>query len=127
MKGRRRGFVRGLSAFRARRFGPLTLRFLTGKASFGGVSVVHERLPPRCRVPELYHRRTDELVLMLEGRVTATLNGRRKAVAKGDVLYLPAGTRHRFVAGPLGALALSLFSPPMRPDRLDVVVVEPRA
>ena len=116
-------FVKKIADFKALAFGPLELRFLTGDGSFGGTSVLHEILPAGSSVPDLYHRKTDELVIVLKGRLRATVNKKRFWLGAGHVLHLPAGTRHQFSTGKKSAEAVSLFSPPMTMDNLDVVKV----
>ncbi|MBI4248852.1 MAG: cupin domain-containing protein [Elusimicrobia bacterium] len=119
--------VKNLSQIKAFRFGALKIRFLSGDKPFGKTSILHEQLGPSCRVPDLYHKKTDELVILLKGRLTARLNGKPFALRAGDVLFLPAGTRHQFVTGSKAAEALSIFTPCMTLKNMDVISVGDKA
>lgn len=118
--------ISAVSKLKAFDFGALKFRFLTGDKAFGGTSVVHETLPPRSRLPCIYHEKTDELVLVLKGSLHAELDGRRFVLKPGDIAHLPAGTRHMFSTRGRSAEALSIFSPCMTINDLDVVPVEPK-
>jgi mannose-6-phosphate isomerase-like protein (cupin superfamily) len=118
-----RPFIRKIRAFGASRFGPLTLRWLSKADWRLPYSAVYEELPARARVPEVLHRRTDEWILQLEGSVQAVIDGRKLTLRAGDVAFLPRGTRHRFSTGARPAKALSIFSPPLDPRKLDVEVL----
>jgi mannose-6-phosphate isomerase-like protein (cupin superfamily) len=117
-----RVFVRRIRAFGASRFGPLTLRWLSPDACGLPYSAVCEEIPARSSIPEVRHLRTDEWILLLEGPVTAVINGRKRILCAGDVAFLPRGAWHRFSTGARSAKALSVFSPPMDPESLDVEV-----
>lgn len=75
-------------------------------------------------MPDLYHEKTEEFVLILKGRLLGRLNGRQVRLKPGDVLRLPPKTRHSFMTLGAPAEALSIFFPRMRLDagNMDVVL-----
>lgn len=115
-----------LGALPIKRFAGLLMRFLPVASRRFDVTLLHEELLPGGSVPAIRHRRTDEVVFVLEGRASAYLDGRRVPLRAGSLLEIPAGTGHRFVAGRRGVRALSLFAPRMDPKKPDVEpVAEP--
>lgn len=104
---------------RKRLAGGLTLRFLPVPSKPYGVTLLHETLPPGSATPALYHRFTSEFVFVLNGSVTAYLDGRRVRLGAGDMCEIPAGMQHQFVTSRRKAEALSLFSPPLDPKKPD--------
>lgn len=107
----RRTVVTSVERLRARRFGPLELRRLPDLGAFGDLSVLHERLPPRTRLPRVTHRHTAELVFCVSGTMTALVGRRRCRVRAGGVILIPAGVAHTFSTGALACDCLSIFSP----------------
>jgi quercetin dioxygenase-like cupin family protein len=103
--------VTSVDRLRPKVLGPLELRRLPDSGLLGNVSVLHERLPPRARLPSVHHRRTAELVYCVSGSMTAILDGRRRRVRAGGVILIPAGVRHTFISGASGCDCLSVFSP----------------
>ncbi|HLW46842.1 MAG TPA: cupin domain-containing protein [bacterium] len=58
------------------------------------------------------HRRSDEALYVLEGRVRAQLGGETTEADAGTFIYIPRGTVHAFAAaGPGPARVLVLFCP----------------
>jgi quercetin dioxygenase-like cupin family protein len=52
-------------------------------------------VPPNARVPAPhYHRQVDEVVYVLEGTVTTTLEGHGQELKGGESLFLPRGSVH---------------------------------
>lgn len=94
-----------------RRFGPLELRRLPDLGRLGDVSVLHERLPPRTRLPKVHHKSTAELVYCISGSMTAVLGRARRRVRAGGVILIPAGVRHTFITGASSCDCLSVFGP----------------
>ncbi len=59
------------------------------------------------------HRESDQVVLVLEGTIVAQIAHEERELRRGDIVVVPAGTRHRFrCAGDEPALAFSVFGPP---------------
>ena len=71
-------------------------------------SVYHIVIPQHHRVPQSYHKVAHELILFLEGRGFARVNGRRFPVAKGEAIWILPGIPHGFETqdGPLTLLAI---------------------
>ena len=78
------------------RIGSLELRFLVDETRAGGSVVVFEFVvPPNARVPAPhYHREVDEVVYVLDGTVTTTLDGRKQELRRGESLFVPRGSVH---------------------------------
>lgn len=104
---------------RVRVAGGLELRFLPVPPQPYRVTLLHETLPARASTPALFHRFTSEFVVVLKGSAAAYLDGRCVRVRAGDVFEIPAGMLHQLVAGRCGVEALSLFSPPLDPQKPD--------
>lgn len=62
-------------------------------------------------VPPHVHDRDDETVILVEGSVTALVDGSPEQMGPGDVLFIPRGVVHAFEAGANGARALAITSP----------------
>jgi mannose-6-phosphate isomerase-like protein (cupin superfamily) len=64
-------------------------------------------------IGEEIHAGTDQVLFFVDGRGEALLLDQRRPVAEGDVVVVPAGTRHNFVANAGQALRLyTVYSPP---------------
>src|SRR3712207_9355853 len=78
------------------RIGDLDLRFLVDETQGSGDLVMFEfTVPPQARVPAPHsHRDVDEAVYGLEGTLTMTLDGDRRELHSGDVIFIPRGSVH---------------------------------
>ena len=56
----------------------------------------------------LYDQAWDEWVVLLRGEAEVEVEGRRRSLAAGDVLWLPAHTRHQVCSTSAGALWLAV-------------------
>jgi mannose-6-phosphate isomerase-like protein (cupin superfamily) len=75
--------------------------------------VVVMTIPLEGEIGEEVHPRTDQLLIFLDGRGEARLNGVTSAVAGGDVVFVPAGVRHNFLNRGDGPMRLvSIYGPP---------------
>lgn len=110
---------------KVRRLPGLRLYELPPAFRIGRVGVVYEKMAPRVRLPNLYHRRTDELVLVTRGSGWGKVGGRRMRLVPGSILWMPAGTPHEFVSGGGPLEAVVLFSPPMDFAEPDAYTAEP--
>lgn len=74
----------------------------------------------RGSVPAHHHAEHDELVLVLEGKGTFTIEGQNRGVVAGDILIIPRGAVHSYVHQGDGITAVvSVFSPKFDPkDRI---------
>ena len=114
-----RGSIRTLAA---RRWGPLMTRDVGAARQFN-ISMLHESLPPRSSAPDVVHLKTKELVYVIDGGITAFLNGRKFLFKKGDYFVVPAGMSHRFETETEGVEALSIFLPPLGRVNFDARIV----
>lgn len=92
-------------------FGTLLTRPLADAGIFGDLSILHEHLPARTRLPTIHHRCTAEFVFCVSGEMTAYLDGRRHRIRAGGVIHIPAGVRHQFVTSSRACGAISIFCP----------------
>ncbi len=76
--------------------GDLDLRFLVDETQGSGDLVMFEfTVPPQARVPAPhFHRDVDEAVYGLEGTLTMTLDGDRRELRSGEVIFIPRGSVH---------------------------------
>jgi len=59
------------------------------------------------------HPESDQVLIVLEGKLTAEISGKRTEMNKGDAITVPAGTPHKFTnAGRERAVTFSVYSPP---------------
>lgn len=73
-------------------------------------------IPPGGEVGEEVHHGTDQFLFFVEGEAEAQLEGVRSAVASGDYVFVPAGTRHNFVNTGAGPLRIATtYAPPEHP------------
>ena len=80
------------------RIGALELRFIVDETNGPGDLVMFEMLVPAdARVPAPhYHRDVDEVVYVLEGTMTFSLDGEKRELRAGDCLFVPRGRVHGF-------------------------------
>jgi mannose-6-phosphate isomerase-like protein (cupin superfamily) len=64
--------------------------------------------PPMHEVAEHVNEELDVLVLVLDGRGTATIDGEAHDLATGSAILVPRGTRRRITAGKMGLRYLSV-------------------
>lgn len=59
------------------------------------------------------HKNSDQVLLVLEGQVEGEIAGKTITLGKGDVVVIPAGTKHRFSnRGAVDAVTFNTYSPP---------------
>jgi mannose-6-phosphate isomerase-like protein (cupin superfamily) len=59
------------------------------------------------------HPESDQVLIVLDGKLTAEISGKRSEMKKGDAVTVPAGTPHKFTnAGSERAITFSVYSPP---------------
>jgi mannose-6-phosphate isomerase-like protein (cupin superfamily) len=62
------------------------------------------------------HKKSDQVLLMLSGKLSGTVGPETVNLRKGDVLLIRAGTLHRFRnAGRKRAVTFNVYSPPEYP------------
>lgn len=62
------------------------------------------------------HKNSDQVLLMLSGKLSGRVGGKIVRLEKGDVLLIPAGAPHRFNnPGKRAAVTFNVYSPPEYP------------
>lgn len=75
--------------------------------------VVVMTLQPGAEIGEEVHPDTDQLLLFVEGRGTAILDGQPMQLAPNDLVFVRSGARHNFVNVGDGPLRLiTVYAPP---------------
>jgi quercetin dioxygenase-like cupin family protein len=67
-------------------------------------------LGPNAIVPE-HHHGQEQLGLCIQGSITFTIDGERRALGPGGTWRIPSNAVHDGVAGPDGAIVVDIFSP----------------
>ena len=74
-------------------------------------------IPPGGEIGEEVHEDTDQILTFVSGTGEATVSGNKKAVAQGDLVAVPAGTRHNFRnTGPNPLVLYTVYGPPEHAD-----------
>lgn len=64
------------------------------------------------------HPKSDQVVLLVEGELTAEVGEEKRCLKAGDVVIVPAGTPHKFTnSGSAEAKAFSTYAPPAYPAK----------
>ena len=59
------------------------------------------------------HRKSDQVLLVLEGEVEGEIEQEKITLRQGDVVVIPAGTRHKFInRSNSKAVTFNTYSPP---------------
>jgi len=75
--------------------------------------VVVMSIPPSGEIGEEVHEDVDQVLVFVEGEGIAVLDGRRTGVSPGQLVHVPAGTRHNFVNdGPAALKLYTIYAPP---------------
>ena len=78
--------------------------------------VVVMTIPPGGEIGEEVHEGTDQLLVFIDGRGDALLDGRTTRVTPNDLVLVPAGTRHNFVnTGEVPLRLVTVYAPPEHP------------
>ena len=62
------------------------------------------------------HEDNDQVLYLMDGSGQVVLNGQSNEFNKDDLVLVPAGTEHNFIAGGEGMKILTSYSPPHHPD-----------
>jgi mannose-6-phosphate isomerase-like protein (cupin superfamily) len=85
----------------------------TGKNS----QLVIMTIPPGGEIGEEVHEGIDQILTFVSGTGEARVGGEKKEVAAGDLVVVPAGTRHNFVnTGPNPLVLYTVYAPPEHAD-----------
>ena len=84
------------------------------------VQLVIMTIPPGGEIGEEVHDENDQILSFVSGIGKAVIEGSTKTVTSGDVVVVPAGTKHNFLnAGPNPLVLYTVYGPP---DHADGVV-----
>jgi len=62
------------------------------------------------------HKNSQQVLLLIEGNLTAELEGMRRSLGSGDALIIPPGVKHKFTnEGRTTALTFNVYCPPEYP------------
>ncbi len=62
------------------------------------------------------HKKSDQVLLLLEGELGGEIGDEEATLKKGDVLLIPAGVKHRFMnRGGKPAVTFNVYCPPEYP------------
>lgn len=68
-------------------------------------------------IGEETHTDNDQVLYLVAGQGRVVLNREEKPFNKGDLVLLPAGTKHNFISGDSGPMKIiTTYSPPHHPD-----------
>ncbi len=74
-------------------------------------------IPPEGEIGEEVHHEVDQILSFVSGTGEARVGGETKAVTAGDLVVVPAGTRHNFVnTGPDALVLYTVYGPPEHAD-----------
>ncbi|MEV4754648.1 cupin domain-containing protein [Micromonospora sp. NPDC049559] len=74
-------------------------------------------IPPGGEIGEEVHEDTDQILTFVSGTGEARLAGETRAVQSGDLVAVPAGTKHNFVnTGPNPLVLYTVYGPPEHAD-----------
>jgi quercetin dioxygenase-like cupin family protein len=71
-----------------------TLVKLTNTDTNGAAAIFHQTLPPEAGPPLHRHSREDEWFYVLDGEITAEIDGDRTVLREGGSAFAPRGTAH---------------------------------
>lgn len=78
--------------------------------------VVVMTIPPGGEIGEEVHPDTDQVLVFVDGRGVAILDGQRTEVEQNDLVFVRAGTRHNFLStGDAPLRLITIYAPPEHP------------
>lgn len=81
------------------------------------VQLVVMTIPPNGEIGEEVHEDTDQILTFVSGVGEARVGGRTRKVSQGDLVAVPAGTKHNFVnTGPNPLVLYTVYGPPEHAD-----------
>lgn len=105
------GFVHTRDAPMIHFFGVRMSILVSGAQTNGAFCLLEVHSPAGHRTPRHVHRRESETIHLLEGGMTAILDGKPIKVLPGDTTVLPPDIPHQLVSGPQGARSLLFCTP----------------
>ena len=83
----------------------------------GHIQLVIMTIPPGGEIGSEVHADTDQILTFVSGTGEADVAGQTKPVAQGDLVVVPAGTRHNFRNTGVNPLVLyTVYGPPEHAD-----------
>ena len=83
----------------------------------GHSQLVLMTIQPGEEIGEEVHEHNDQILSFVSGLAEAVIEGERRMVEPGDLVVVPAGTRHNFVnTGPDPLVLYTVYAPPEHPD-----------
>ena len=74
-------------------------------------------IPVEGEIGEEVHEDTDQVLTFVSGTGEARVGGSKRKVAQGDLVVVPAGTKHNFVnTGPNPLVLYTVYGPPEHAD-----------
>ena len=74
-------------------------------------------IPPAGEIGEEVHEDIDQILTFVSGVGTAVVGGEEREVAQGDLVVVPAGTRHNFLnTGDNPLVLYTVYGPPEHAD-----------
>jgi mannose-6-phosphate isomerase-like protein (cupin superfamily) len=59
------------------------------------------------------HKKSDQVLLVLQGEVDAEVESQKETMVKGDVIIIPPGAKHKFTnRGKATAITFNVYAPP---------------
>ncbi len=81
------------------------------------VQVVIMSIPPGGEIGEEIHPDNDQTLMLVSGAGQAVLDGQAADFDAGDLVLVPAGTKHNFITkGEAPMKIITTYSPPHHPD-----------
>ena len=75
--------------------------------------VVVMTIPPAGEIGEEVHDATDQVLVFVEGRGEAQLDGEASVIGANDLVFVRAGTRHNFInTGDTPLRLITIYAPP---------------
>lgn len=114
----RDGYGRGMEHFRigtvAQESADFRQVLWTGKHS----QLVVMTIPPGGEIGAEVHEHTDQILTFVSGVGEALIAGEKRDITQGDLVAVPAGTRHNIVnAGPNPLVLYTIYGPPEHADQ----------
>ncbi|GAB3138859.1 hypothetical protein GCM10027290_06990 [Micromonospora sonneratiae] len=76
-------------------------------------------IPPGGEIGEEIHEKNDQILTFVSGVGEARVAGEKKTVTQGDLVAVPAGTKHNFVnTGPNPLVLYTVYGPPEHADQV---------
>lgn len=79
--------------------------------------VVIMSIPPGGEIGEEVHPDNDQVLYLVDGAGQVVLEGQAAGFNNGDLVLVPAGTKHNFISKPGSTMKIiTTYSPPHHPD-----------